>query len=97
MRLGKMTKLPEEYLQIYEHFQEEKCLMKANAGYLKSVTDDMKLQESKEYLLFRIERYNRMFLIRIWYLVKHNFLTLQAINLPKLKSLGWLQLSILCQ
>ena len=55
--LEKMRKLSEEYPQIYKHFQKAKCLVKTNVGYFKSVALDMKLQESKEYLIFRKEWY----------------------------------------
>ena len=41
-----------------------KCIVKTNAGYFKSVTADLKLQESKEYLIFRKERYTRVLLAR---------------------------------
>ena len=37
--------------------------MKTNAGYFRLVSPDMKLQESKEYLTIRKERYTRMFLV----------------------------------
>ena len=56
-------KLPGEYPQIYKH-QEGKHLVRTNAGYFISVAHDMELQESKEYLIFRKERYTRMFLVR---------------------------------
>ena len=61
-----MRKLPEEYPQIYKYFQEEKCLVKTNAGYFTSTVPDMKLQERKQYLIFRKERHTKMYLVRRW-------------------------------
>ena len=61
--LEKMKKFPEEYPQIYKDFQEGKCLVKRNAGYFKLVAPDMKIQDSKQYLIFQKERYTRMFLV----------------------------------
>ena len=64
--LGKMRKHPEDYPQIYKHSTEGKCLVKTNAGYFKSVAPDMKLPESKEYLISQKERHTRMSLVRRW-------------------------------
>ena len=50
-RVSILIKLPEVYCQIDKHSQKGKALVKTNAGYFKSVASDMKLQESKEYLV----------------------------------------------
>ena len=55
-----------EYPQIYKHSQEGKCVVKTNTGYFKSVAFHIKLQKSKEHLIFRKEKYTRMFLARRW-------------------------------
>ena len=62
--LEKMRKLPEEYPQIYKYFQEGKCLVKTNAGCFKSTVPDMKLQKTKQYLIFRKQRHTKMYLVR---------------------------------
>ena len=59
-----MRKLPEEYCQIHKLSQAEKCIAKTNDEYFKSVAPDMKLLESKEYLIFQKEKYARMFPVR---------------------------------
>ena len=64
--LEKMRKLPEEYPQIYKYFQEGKCLVKTNAGCFKSAVPDMKLQESKQYLIFRKESHTKMYVVWRW-------------------------------
>ena len=47
-------------------FREGKCLVRTNLGYFKSVALDMKLQESKKYLIFQKKRRTRMFLVQRW-------------------------------
>ena len=64
--LEKMRKLPEEYPQIYKYFQEGTCLVKTSAGCFKSAVPDMKLQESKQYLIFRKERHTKRYLVQRW-------------------------------
>ena len=58
-----MRKLPEEYPHIYKYFQEGKCLVKTNAGYFTSTVPDMKLQETKQYLIFRKESHTKMYVV----------------------------------
>ena len=64
--LEKMRKLPEEYPQIYKYFQEGKCLVKTNAGCFTSTVPDMKLQETKQYLIFPKERHTKRYLVQRW-------------------------------
>lgn len=47
-------------------FREGKCLVRTNLGNFKSVALDIKLQESKKYLIFQKKRRTRMFLVRRW-------------------------------
>ena len=44
--LEKMRKLPHEHPEVYKHFQEGKFVVKTNAGYVKTVAADMKLEQS---------------------------------------------------
>ena len=38
--------------------------MKTNAGCFKSTVPDMKLQKTKQYLIFRKQRHTKMYLVR---------------------------------
>ena len=57
---------------MYKDSQEGKYLVKKNAEFFKPVAHDMKLQESKENLIFRKERHNKCSLFEGGNLVKHS-------------------------
>ena len=57
-----MRKLPESTLKYKNIFKKENVY----AGFFNSVVPDMKLQEQEEYLMFRKEGHNRMFLVGRW-------------------------------
>ena len=44
-----MRKLPDEHPEVYKHFQEGKFVVKTNAGYIKTVAADMKLEQSIQH------------------------------------------------
>ena len=47
--------LSEEYPQIHKHLQEEKCLVKTNARYFKSVARHIKLPQSRVFDILKGE------------------------------------------
>ena len=54
-----MRKLPHEHPEVYKHFQEGKFVVKTNAGYVKTVAADMKLEQSIQRSKKRLWRNNR--------------------------------------
>ena len=54
-----MRKFPHEHPEVHKYFQEQKFVVKTNAGYVKAVAADMKLEQSIQRSKKRPWRNNR--------------------------------------